>query len=628
MSQNDAPFLPVPFISRDIRIETRPDGSLIVRNGMQLGPLKPHLPALFREAEEAHPTRTFLAKRPAIGAEGWKRVSYRDARRHVDGLTQALLDHADDQRPLLLLSGNSIEHALLTMAAMQARIPAAPIAPAYALRSKDFAKLKSIRDRLDPGFIFVQSLSEYHRALEIFDPARVQVIFAEDPVTGLDALSFERLAATEPGPSVETSVAAITHDTVAKYMFTSGSTNEPKAVITTQKMLCANIAMSNQAIALPHDNPPHVTVDWLPWNHVMGGNSVFGMTLVKQGTLYIDDGKPVPELFGETLRNLREISTSRFANVPAGFHMLVEAMEEDDDLARTFFRDLSFIGYGGSRLADDTYHRFQALAIKQTGHRISFLSGFGATETGPSAMYTYWSPEETGLIGLPLPGADVKLIPIDDERYEVRVKSPGITPGYLGRPDLTEAAFDEEGFFKMGDAATFVDPAHPEEGFRFAGRVSEEFKLQSGTFVRVGELRVKAVDALAPLVLDAVVAGHDQSFVGLLLWPNVQACRTFLGRPEATAAEIIAAPRLREAIGSRIDAYNEANPANSMRIGRAILMAEPLSMDHGEITDKGYINQRKALETRKSAVDALFDDTTLGEAVLTFDKASKPAKAV
>lgn len=607
MTPADVPFIPVPFIDRNIDIETRDDGVLIVKNATPLRPLEKHLPALFRRAAERNPDRTWLAKRPAPDAD-WRRVSYAQARRAIDGLTEALLELNAAGQSLMILSGNSIEHGLISMAAMQARMPVAPIAPPYSLRSKDFLKLRGIIDLLEPAVVFVQDLAQFEQAVRVFDLSKVTVICATGLAKGIDALRFDDLAAREPTQAVEHSIAQITHDTVAKYMFTSGSTNESKAVITTQRMLCANIAMADQAIDLELDNPPHCTVDWLPWHHVMGGNSVFGMTLVKGGTLYIDGGAPTADGIAESLRNLREISTSRFANVPTGFHMLAEAMEKDEELAKTFFRDLIFVGYGGARLADDTYNRFQALAVKYTGRKISFLSGFGATETGPSAMYVYWTTDETGLIGLPLPGCDVKLIPLDAERYEVRVRSPGITPGYLKRPELTEAAFDDEGFFKMGDAAVFVDRARPEEGFRFAGRVSEEFKLQSGTFVRTGALRVKAVDAMAPLALDAVVTGQDQAYVGLLVWPNLPACRQLVGDQVCSVEALLKKPQLRAAFARKLAAYNAVNPASSMRVARIILMAEPLSMDAGEITDKGYVSQRKTLATRQDAVAALYQD--------------------
>ncbi|MCC5986077.1 MAG: AMP-binding protein [Pararhodobacter sp.] len=614
MTSADVPFISVPFIERHLDIETRDDGVLVVRNSTPLRPLEAHLPALFRKAADRNPDRTWLAKRPVPGAD-WERVSYMQARRAIDGATQALLELSAVGRPLMILSGNSIEHALISMAAMQARMPVAPIAPPYSLRSTDFAKLRGIADLLEPAAVFVQDLALFEAALRIFDPAQVTFICVDGEAEGINAQRFDEMAKRRPSAAVEDSIAQINHDTVAKYMFTSGSTNDSKAVITTQRMLCANIAMSDQAIDLEPDNPPHCTVDWLPWHHVMGGNSVFGMTLVKGGTLYIDGGNPTPQGFAETLQNLREISTSRFANVPVGFAMLTEAMEKDEGLAKTFFRDLIFVGYGGARLADDTYKRFQALSIKHTGRRISFLSGFGATETGPSAMYVYWTTDETGLIGLPLPGCEVKLLPLDEERYEVRVRSPGVTPGYFGRPDLSRAAFDEEGFFKMGDAASFVDRKRPEEGFRFAGRVSEEFKLQSGTFVRTGALRVKALDMLAPLALDAVVTGQDRTFVGLLVWPNVSACRAFLGDNESPVAVLLASPALRAQFAQRLAEYNSANPGSSMRVERIIVMAEPLSMEAGEITDKGYVNQRKALETRRDAVVALYQGPPPAEVI-------------
>lgn len=626
MTSADVSFVPVPFIERSIDIATRDDGVLIVRNTTPLRPLEAHLPALFRRAAERNPQRTWLAKRATPGAD-WTRITYAQARRAIDGATEALLELKAAGKPLMILSGNSIEHGLISIAAMQARMPVAPIAPPYSLRSTDFAKLRGIVDLVEPTAVFVQNIEQFQSALGVFDLSKVTVICAEGTVEGVNALRFDAIAAREPTQAVEDSIAQIDHDTVAKYMFTSGSTNDSKAVITTQRMLCANIEMGNQAIDLPLDQPPHCTVDWLPWHHVMGGNSVFGMTLVKGGTLYIDGGSPTPHGISESLQNLREVSTSRFANVPSGFHMLTEAMEHDHNLAKTFFRDLIFVGYGGARLADDTYNRFQALAVKFKGRKISFLSGFGATETGPSAMYVYWTTDETGLIGLPLPGCDVKLLPLDEERYEVRVRSPGITPGYLNRPDLTAAAFDEEGYFKMGDAAVFVDRTRPEEGFRFAGRVSEEFKLQSGTFVRTGALRANVVDALAPLASDAVVTGQDKAYVGLLVWPNIPACRQLIGMANGTVEELLADSRLRTAFAERLAAYNDNNPASSMRVERILLMAEPLSMDAGEITDKGYVSQRKTLGSRSDSVEALYLDPPSGAVIKPISE-TVPVRAI
>jgi len=604
----DIKFLPVPFIDREIELDHRPDGSIIVRNKTILKPYEVHLPALLRRAAAANPDRSWLAQRRGANRD-WVRLSYSDAQRQVDALTQYLLDLDAASRTVMILSGNSIEHGVMALAAMQAHMPVSPISTAYSLRSKDFGKLKDMARLLKPKVIFVQSAKEYQHALSALASPDIKVIYVEEPIGNVDGVAFSDAVSTPVTAAVADAVGRLTGDTVAKYMFTSGSTSTPKAVITTHKMLCSNVVLSDMAIKTEPESPPHVTIDWLPWSHVMGGNSIFGMTLHKGGTLYIDDGKPLLEAFSETINNLREVSPTRFANVPIGYAMLADAMERDDELAKKFFKHLRFLGYAGARLADDTYYRIQTLAIKHTGHRISFLSGFGATETGPFAMYVYWQTGQTGLIGLPLPGVDVKLVPIDAQRYEIRARSPSITPGYLENEEQTKSAFDDEGFYKLGDAASFVDKDNPDEGFIFAGRVAEEFKLQSGTFVKVGALRVKVVDALAPLASDVVIAGADQDFVAALVWPNLQGCRQFLKRPDATLADVVADPAVRDEIKKKLAAHNLANPGNSNQVRRAILMAVPLSIDTGESTDKGYTNQRRTLETRKDSVDRLFQQS-------------------
>ena len=333
--------------------------------------------------------------------------------------------------------------------------------------------------------------------------------------------------------------------TIVKFLFTSGSTKMPKPVINTQRMWCANQQQMCQSMPLLTEEPP-VLVDWLPWNHTMGGNALFNPLLVEGGTLHIDDGRPVPGLIDETLRNLREISPTYYSNVPAGYGMLATALEQDDALARSFFQQLRLCGYGGATLPDDLYRRLQALAIRHTGERIVMVTGWGATETAPTATSTYWNTERVGLIGLPYPGVELKMVPVGS-KYELRLRGPIVTPGYHRQPELTAKAFDEEGFYKIGDAGTFVDPDDPAQGLVFAGRVVEDFKLASGTFVHVGTLRVAAIAAATPVVQDALVAGQDRDYVALLAWPNLAACRLVCGRPDATPQEIVADARVVEA---------------------------------------------------------------------------------
>jgi feruloyl-CoA synthase len=339
----------------------------------------------------------------------------------------------------------------------------------------------------------------------------------------------------------------------------------------------------------------------------MGGNALFNPLLVEGGTLHIDDGRPVPGLIDETLRNLREISPTYYSNVPAGYGMLATALEQDDALARSFFRQLRLFGYGGATLPDDLYRRLQALAIRHTGERIVMVTGWGATETAPTATSTYWNTERVGLIGLPYPGVELKMVPVGS-KYELRLRGPIVTPGYHRQPELTAKAFDEEGFYKIGDAGTFVDPDDPAQGLVFAGRVVEDFKLASGTFVHVGTLRVAAIAAATPVVQDALVAGQDRDYVALLAWPNLAACRLVCGRPDATPQEIVADPTVRARLCEGLRAMNARATGSSLRVGRALLMTEPPSVDGNEMTDKGYVNQRAGLDRRAALVERVYAD--------------------
>ncbi len=553
------------------------------------------------------PDRTWLAQRRGPTGE-WLKLSYAEAQHRVDSLTQALLDlHLTAERPVAILSGNSIEHALLTLAAMQAGVPAAPVSPAYSLLSQDHAKLRYIFDLIRPGLLFVQDGEAFAKALAALDLRGVTLVHASRPCPGLDSRSFDTLAATPAGTAVAAALARLTPDRVGKLLFTSGSTGMPKAVINTQRMMCANLAMARQARPRGPDDAPPVILDWMPWNHTMGGNASFNQLLADGGTLYIDEGKPLPGAFDATLRNLREVSPTYFANVPAGYAMLAQALEHDDDLARAFFENLGLLAYGGATLSDDLYLRMQTLAVRHTGRRIVFFTGWGSTETAPTATATYWDTERVGLIGLPYAGVELKLVPAGP-KYELRLRGPIVTPGYYRQPELTQAAFDDEGFYKIGDAATFVDADDPSQGLVFAGRVVEDFKLASGTFVHVGPLRVAAIAAASPLLQDALVAGQDKDYVALLAWPNLEACRTLCGRPAAGLGELLRDAAVRRHVRDGLRAHNAAHPGSSFRVRRVLLMDEPPSIDGNELTDKGYINQRAALHRRAAVVTRLYAD--------------------
>jgi feruloyl-CoA synthase len=599
-------FRKIEWLARDIAVERRPDGVIVLKSRIPLQAYEKHIPAsLARWASEA-PDRTWLAQRAGTERQ-WRKLSYGEAKRTVDALTQGLLNLGlEAGRPVAILSGNSIEHALMTQAAMQARFPAAPVSPAYSLMSQDHLKLKYLFDLIKPAVVMVQDGPTFEKALRALDLTGVTVVHVMRPCEGINSVAFADLAATPITKDVEESVAKITPDTVGKLLFTSGSTGMPKAVINTQAMMCANAAMMMQVRPRDGSGPLPTVLDWMPWNHTMGGNAAFHPVLVDGGTLYIDDGRPMPGQIEETLRNLREISPTYYANVPAGYAALAAAMEKDDALCRNFFKNLSLMAYGGARLPDDLYDRMQALAVRTTGERIVFYTGWGSTETAPTSTGTYWDTERVGLIGLPFPGVELKMVPCG-AKYELRLRGVNVTPGYFGQPDLTKAAFDEEGFYCIGDAGVFVEPDDPLQGIIFAGRVVEDFKLTTGTFVHVGSLRTDAIAAATPVVQDALVAGQDRSFIGLLAWPNLHACRQITGNPDATCEEVVRHPEVLACLKRGLQAHNSSTSgASSMRIARAMLMVEPASIDGNELTDKGYINQRAGLERRAALVERLY----------------------
>ncbi|MDP2334718.1 MAG: AMP-binding protein [Reyranella sp.] len=602
------PFKPIEFLSRDVKVERRDDGTIVLQSNHRLKPYERHVPAFLAKWAKEAPDRVWLAQRRGPDRE-WLKLTYAEAKRQVDAVTQALLDRGfGPDRPVMILSSNSIEFALLSMAAMQARAPLAPVSPAYSVMSQDHAKLKYVFDLIKPGLVFVQNGEIYARALAALDLDGV-LVHVDKPPPKMQSLPWSELLATKATEAVARSVAMIEPKTVGKFLFTSGSTGLPKAVINTQEMMCANVAMMSMSRVRKPGEPAPVMLDWLPWNHTMGGNATFQGNLNEGGTTWIDDGKPLPGLFEETLRNLREISPTSFSNVPAGYAMLATALEKDEGLARRFFKNINVLSYGGATLPNDLYERMEALAVQHTGYRIPFVTGWGSTETAPTATSVHWASDRVGLVGLPYPGVQLKMVPTGEEgRYELRLKSVIVTPGYFKQPDLTAEMFDEEGFYRIGDAGRFVDPADPSWGLIFDGRVVEDFKLSSGTFVLVGTLRTTAIAAATPVLQDAVICGQDRDYAGLLGFPNIAACRQLAGDSEARlpAAELLGHPAVVAILRDGLARMNAGSKGSSMRIRRALLMAEPPAVDGHEITDKGYINQRATLERRKVLVEKLY----------------------
>ena len=614
-SDGQIPFRQIDWPDRAIAMDRRADGTIYMAARATLQPYETSLPVFLQRWAHNHPDNVWLAQRGADGE--WETLTYGEGKRKIDSLTQAFLDLSMyEKRPLMVISGNSIEHAIVMMAAMQAQITVAPVSPAYSLQSSDHAKLRYVRDLVDPGFIFVQDEKVFEKALSSLDLTDVTVIAAVRAGRP-ETLMLQDLLGTLPTADVAASIAAIRPDTVAKLLFTSGSTGMPKAVMTTHKMMCANVAMITQCRPLNGAPGTSKYLDWLPWNHVMGGNGVFNIVLALGYSLYIDDGKPVPGQFEKTIRNLHDVSPVSYTNAPAGFAALAVALEQDAELRHKFFRNINLMTYGGARLPDAVYRRMQDLAIQTIGERIVFTTTFGATETAPAATMTYWNTERVGLIGLPCPGVQLKLLPVTEGKYEIRIRGTAVTPGYYKQPELTAAAFDDEGFYRIGDVVEFVDPERPEEGLAFAGRLVEDFKLLSGTFVLVGSLRVDVTTAASPLLFDALIAGHDRDDVGILAWLHLDVCRLFVDDPHASLEDLVVHPKIVDAVRASLIAHNQANGnSNSRRVARAILLKDPPSVDGNEITDKGYINQRVGLALRSADVERLFAEDPSDDVII------------
>ena len=601
------PFKPLPMRAPSIEVRRGPSGAIYLTSRHPIGEMHRSIAHLFEARALAHLERRLLGERETLpdGKTGdWRFITYGEANAHANAVAQALLDRGlGPDAPLMILSGNSIRHAVMMLGAMKAGVPIAPVSVAYSVMSGDFGKLKHVFETAKPKMIFAEQGPVFARALRALPREGVEVVTAI-PAPDIPSTAYDTLLRTNAGPKVRAAMDAITHDTVAKYLFTSGSTGMPKGVIQTHRMMCAVIA-AQDALRTDQPDPDEIpeSLEWMPWNHISAGNIGFNGNLHAGGTVHLDAGKPLPGLFDETIRNLREVAPLTFGSAPIAFGWLADAMERDESLRDTFFSKLRYAGYGGATLSQDIYERFQALAIASTGQRIPLTTMYGATET-QGITVVHWLTERVGLVGLPLPGITLKLVP-NGTKLEVRVKGPTVTPGYLGRDDLTKKVFDEEGFYSLGDAVKFVDESDPEKGLVFDGRVTEDFKLDSGTWVSVGTLRAQAVAAASPLIFDCVVCGQDKSCVTLLAWPSLVAAGALCGK--SNPEEIVRDPRVVEAVKAKFAAHNRDNSGSSTRIKRVLLMTEPPSVDGHEITDKGYVNQRATLERRAALVDRLYD---------------------
>lgn len=552
------------------------------------------------------PQRTFMAKRD--GARHWRHVSYLEALDCARRIGQGLLDRGlSAERPVVILSDNDLEHAMLALGCQFVGIPYAPISPAYSLLSQDFEKLKHVIGMLTPGLVFASSGMKFAKAIQAAVPADVELVVTEAP-TERPATLFSALQATVPAQAVDAAQAATGADSIVKFLFTSGSTKLPKAVINTQRMLCSNQQMILQCWPFLKDEAP-VLLDWLPWSHTFGGNHNVGITLYNGGTMYIDEGKPSPQLIGATLANLREIAPTMYFNVPKGWEEIARALETDEQLRATFHSRLKMQFFAAAALAQPIWDKLHATSEQVCGERIVMTCAMGMTESAPGALYVLQPNVRAGQIGVPAPGLELKLAASGD-KLELRYRGPNITPGYWRAPEQTREAFDEDGFFCSGDAVKWFNPSDPDLGFTFDGRIAEDFKLYTGTWVSVGPLRARVAHEGAPYVLDSVVTGQDRHEVGLLIIPNIEPCRALAGlSPTASAAEVLAAVPVRAMFQKLVTRLHDMGTGSANRVARALVLVEPPSIDKGEITDKGSINQRAVLTRRAALVEALNEGT-------------------
>jgi feruloyl-CoA synthase len=588
----------------DVDVRRTDDGVVYMRSRRPLGPYGLRLTdALERWATEA-PARTFLAERGP--GDEWRHVTYADALLQVRSLAQALLDRQlSVERPILILSGNGIDHGLLALAAMYVGVPYAPIAPAYSLQAKDFASLRQVFDRMRPGLVFAADGAAFERALTNVMPQDVELLVSTSAPANRPATRLTTLAATTATAAVDAARDAVGPDTIAKVLFTSGSTGRPKGVINTQRMLCSNQEMLRSVLQFLTDAAP-VLCDWSPWNHTAGGNHNFGLVLRNGGTLYIDDGKPTPALFRATLRNFREIPCTAHFAVPRVYEMLMPHLRSDPELRETFFRDVKLLFYAAAGLGQRFWDELRDVSLEACGEEILIMTGFGCTETAPFAFSTGVEGAFAGMVGFPAPGLEVKLAPVGS-KLEARARGPNITPGYWGDEELTRDSFDDEGYYRLGDAMRFVEPDHPESGLVFDGRLAEDFKLSTGTWVSVGPLRAKILAAAAGYAQDVVITGHDRDFVGALVFPNLAACREAAGLPADTAAgDVLPHPRVRQIFQAALDLLARDSTGSSTFVRRALLVDEPPSLDAREITDKGSLNQKAVIQHRTALIDELY----------------------
>ncbi|WP_273184351.1 feruloyl-CoA synthase [Hyphomonas adhaerens] len=605
------PFREVPYLPLRLKVDRRDDGTIYLENGNPLKTCPPHMLAPLVKWATQRPDTVWLAERPKDGSDGWREVTYAQGLATVKRLAQGFLDAGGGpDAPLMILSANAVDNALIKYAAMWAGCPVVPVTPAYALLSEDLGRLKYIDDLIGPKFIYVEDGAAYQRGLDGMGMDGRVVIFGGDAPERCEAVRFEQFGRA-PGPEVDAAYDRLTPDTVASYMMTSGSTGEPKAVINLHSMVACNARMIrsvwDEARLDEITGGPQVMCNFLPWSHTYGAHSILHNMLDWGGTFYIDEGAPTPARLPAMIRNLKDVPTTQHTTVPAAWAALATELERDQELADVFFSRIVCMAYGGASMGQDIYERIQAVAVRTTGERISLSAGYGATETAPTASNVHWPNDRMGLIGLPLPGNTFKMVP-NGEKMELRVKGVNITPGYYRNPAKTAEAFDEEGYYKLGDAVKFVDPDNPERGLAFDGRTAEEFKLSNGTWVSAGTVRVQAVAATGGALSDAVVCGLNQADITLLGFVNEAWCQRLVGEP-LPLEDLVRHPKVVEQVRIGLQDHNRHHPNPAARVARVLLQPIPPRPDAGEITEKGYINQSRTQDLRRAEIDKLYGTT-------------------
>ncbi len=601
---SEHPLRAISFGNPTVTVERHDNGTIYLRPKAQLRDYPVRLTDRLHHWAKAEPNRVFMAERDAKG--GWRQLTYAQLLTSARRIASALLVRGlSAEKPIVILSGNSIDHALLAFGALYAGIPFCPVSPAYSLVSRDYGKLGFLMKLLTPGLVFADDATKFSDALTANVSLGTEIVASRGAVPGRDVTWLSDLLATSEHPRLDAAHDAIGPNTIAKFLLTSGSTGNPKAVINTQRMICANQVMLRETLAFLKDEPP-VIVDWLPWNHTFGGNHNIGLTLFNGGSMYLDEGKPMPGGIEESVRNLREISPTVYFNVPKGYESLLPYLREDSALRAKFFGRLHAMFFSGAALSPFVWNSLDELAVLETGFRVPMLTGLGATETSPFFMSVRPATSRSGHVGLPVLGNDAKLLP-NNGKLEVRAKGPNVTPGYWRQPELTAAAFDEEGFYKFGDALKPADANDFDSGFDFDGRIAEDFKLASGTWVSVGPLRARFVAACAPLVRDVIIAGINRDEISALVVLDLDGCRLINPTlPHDDLAIVAADPLVRAAFRERFAKFLASATGSSTRITRAILLDTPLSIDRGEVTDNGSINQRAVLEHRSLLIEELY----------------------